>query len=266
MQLKNLVILNYHKVSATSDIGLTARPPEQFKSDLQLFKELGFTTVTFQQLLQPTFQLPKNALMITFDDGYKCVLEQALPLMQTFGFKGVVYMPAAYIGKTNDWDVQFAGKKFEHLSAQDLVTLSQAGFEIGSHGLTHRSLNGLSVEQQQRELRESKQILEQIVQRPVVSLSYPFGRFNLQLVQLSQSIGYHFAVGAVYFNKNGLPQELHNLALRRFNIYRSDSPWAVRKKLTGNFHSFYGYRDWLIQKGSWATIAWQKIFKNGSKP
>lgn len=110
MQLKNVVILNYHKISLRADIGLTARHPDDFKTDLQLVKDLGFKTITFYDLLNSQPSPTEKLVIITFDDGYKSVAEYALPLMKDLNFKGVVYIPTAFIGKTNDWDVQFGGK------------------------------------------------------------------------------------------------------------------------------------------------------------
>ena len=261
MQLSNIVILNYHKISSKTDIGLTARHPLDFKNDLKLFRELGFQTITFADLLNENSELPAKPLIITFDDGYKSVVETALPLMQDFAFKGVVYMPTNYVGKTNDWDVQLGRKKFQHLTADDLKRLVSAGFEIGSHGASHRSFKSMSEEQCVAELQISKKTIEQIVQRPVLSLSYPFGQFDWQILKLSRQVGYRFGVSSIYYKNVRLLDGLSPLALRRFNVYRTDSAPVIKEKLKGNFNSFYAYRDWLIQRGSNATILWQRLFK-----
>ncbi|APF19233.1 polysaccharide deacetylase [Caldithrix abyssi DSM 13497] len=261
MQTKNIVILNYHKISKRMDIGLTARHPDDFERDLRIFHEQGFKSVTFLDLIKAPEKLPPRALIITFDDGYRSVIEQAYPLMEQCGFKGVVYIPTDYIGKSNDWDVQFGGKKYVHLNAQELKFLADSGFEIGSHGASHRSFKAMPLRQCEDELKRSKIILEQIAQKPVVSISYPFGQFNRQILALSRNAGYRFGVGSIFYRSLASLDGLSVMALRRFNIYRSDSMRTVRKKLTADFNSIYAYRDWLIQQGSMATVLWQKVFK-----
>ena len=58
--------------------------------------------------------------------------------------------------------------EIQQLAAGDLV-------EVGAHTVTHPVLAQLSREEQQKEIRDSKQALEQVVNRPVTSFAYPFG-------------------------------------------------------------------------------------------
>ena len=255
----NIPIINYHKISDQSDIGITSRKPRDFKNDLALLADLGYQTITFRDLALER-SLPPKPVILTFDDGYQSVLENAYPLMEKFGFKGVVYMPTDFIGKTNDWDVQFAGMRFGHLSQDDLRFLHRQGFEIGSHGCSHRSLTDMKLDEARKELETSKAKLEAILSDTVYSISYPFGRFNIPVLQFAKKIGYRFGVTAIFF-RAGQWNGYNPLALRRLNIYRMDSRKAVELKLRKQFHSFFAYRDWLIQKGSLATVLWQKWFR-----
>ena len=252
----HIPIINYHKVTTQLDIGITSRHPLQFERDMLALREEGYQTVTFYDLQNS--QLPKKPIIITFDDGYDSVLEYALPRMQKVGFKGVVYVPTDFIGRVNNWDVQFFGKVFRHLSSDDLRFLRRQGFEIGSHGCSHRSLPDLPREEAIDEIRRSKQRLEEILQEKIVSISYPFGRFNAPLLRQVEQAGYLFGVASLYF---ATPVPKNHLMLPRFNVYRMDSSKAVLKKAQANFKSALGYRDWLIQKGSLATVWWQKRFK-----
>ncbi|MCK4818885.1 polysaccharide deacetylase family protein, partial [bacterium] len=62
------------------------------------------------------------------------------------------------------------------VDAQQLKLLaSSASVEIGSHSITHTRLSSLSPQQQQYEIRESKQQLESIIKKPVRLFSYPYG-------------------------------------------------------------------------------------------
>ncbi|NOX90270.1 MAG: polysaccharide deacetylase family protein [Calditrichaeota bacterium] len=263
MQALKIPIINYHKVDSRSDIGITARHPRKFTEDLQIIRDLGFKPITFVDLLDKR-ELPDKPVIITFDDGYKSVIDRAFPIMERFEFPGVVFVPTDYIGKTNDWDVQFGNRKFEHLSAAELVFLKNHGFEIGSHGCSHRSFVGMGTDLLSFELSESKKVLETLLGTAVYSVSYPFGRFNRLVLNLTKKSGYRFGAAALYFSGNEKFNGFTNLTFRRFNVYRPDSPKTLKKKLEGALNTPVAYRDWLIQKGSLATILWQKMFKQGS--
>jgi peptidoglycan/xylan/chitin deacetylase (PgdA/CDA1 family) len=62
------------------------------------------------------------------------------------------------------------------MTSEEVCKLAQGGLvEIGSHTVTHPRLVSQSLESQKTELRNSKEWLEDVCGRPVVSFSYPFG-------------------------------------------------------------------------------------------
>ena len=119
---------------------------------------------------------------IVFDDGYESVFYIALPLMEKYGFTGTVFPVGNYIGKMNDWDVNFGGiNKARHLSKYQIVELSNNGWEIGSHGLTHTAFTSLSRNKLDAELQQSKLILEDIINKEIISITPPFSLLNDQI-------------------------------------------------------------------------------------
>lgn len=257
MNFPPIPILNYHKIEPAGDIGITSRTPAKFEKDMQTLHALGYQTVTFKEIYRRT-ALPSKALIITFDDGYASVYEQALPLMERYAFTGVVFLPAAYIGRSNDWDVQFGGKKFLHLSRMQLSALAGKGFEIASHGMRHKALTATQTDADS-EVLLSKQVLQDALGEEVITFCYPFGRFNKTLMEKVKSSGYAFGVASLHYRR--LPVELEEFALRRFNIYSPDSQKTIMNKLKMNFNSMLAYRDYLFQLGGRATALYQKQFK-----
>ncbi len=259
MQLSNIPIINYHKIEFKSDIGITSRHPEQFRADLQLIKENNFKAITFSDLIDGTAVVEKPVI-ITFDDGYESIFTTALPLMQEYGFKGVVFIPVNYIGKFNDWDVQFGDKRFRHLNEAQIKSLHDSGFEIGSHAASHRLLNNMPDKKILNELTLSRRQLSRITGADITTISYPFGRFNENILHLTGEAGYKCGVATLYFRN--IANGSSHLAWRRYNIYRFDSQKTVRRKLQGKFHHLVGFRDWLIQKGGLATVGLQYFKKD----
>lgn len=258
----HIPIINYHKIEIQNDIGITSRHPDVFYRDMEYLAQNNFNVITFRDLARK-ISLPENPLIITFDDGYESVFEFALPALQQFGFKAVVYIPVHYIGKNNDWDVQFGSKKYKHMSAEQIQQMSAEGFEIASHGLRHVPFTLLNSERLSEELFQSKSILEQLTETEVVSICYPFGRFNNAIIRAVRKTGYKYAVASLYLKKQ--PTEDVQLALPRFNIYRFDSLKDLGRKTTVKYHSPVGYRDWFLQLGGRATPIYQKISGRISK-
>jgi len=261
MRYESIPILSYHKIEPKGDIGITTRHPEQFSRDMELLKSLGFHTITFKDLQNPE-KIPINPVIITFDDGYQSVYNYAMPVMKSFGFRGVIFIPVKFIGRTNDWDVQLKGKKYSHLNYDQLTELHHNHFEIGSHTISHCDLTSQGGERLHAEIIGSKEKLQNLLRSEVISLCYPFGLFNRQVMDSVREAGYQFGVASVHFNGN--EDGYGPFSLRKFNIYRMDTSENFIRKLKFNFNSPLAYRDWLIQLGGRATVLYQRFIKNGS--
>jgi peptidoglycan/xylan/chitin deacetylase (PgdA/CDA1 family) len=80
------------------------------------------------------------------------------------------------------------------LTAEQVAELGRSGLvDIGSHGVTHTSVSRLSEPEQNRELRESKRVLESMSGRPVHAFSYPNGRVGDIAPGLASAAGYRCA-------------------------------------------------------------------------
>src|SRR5260370_17312774 len=75
-------------------------------------------------------------------------------------------------------DVQKYPHVFENLRADDVRSLTEYGLEVGSHTVNHVDLGAVEIEQARVEVFESRRQLEQILERPVLSFSFPFGRLE----------------------------------------------------------------------------------------
>ena len=258
MQISQIPIINYHKISQTYDIGITTRHPDDFENDLKILKEHKFHSITFKDLLHPeTF--PKNPIIITFDDAYESLLKYAVPLMQSYGFRGVVYPITNFIGRYNDWDVQVGSLKFRHIDWQDLRKLQNVGYEIGSHTQSHELLIWMDHERQLGELIDSRKELQDALGQDIYSVSYPFGRFNQDTITSVAEAGYKFGLASVYFRN--IAQQDQKYALKRFNIYRFDREEQFMRKVALKNNNGIFYRDWFIQKGGLGTAVLQSIRK-----
>ena len=77
------------------------------------------------------------------------------------------------------------------MTADEVKRLSMINeIEVGSHMVTHTSVNQLSDEAQRAEFRDSKSDLEEIIGEPVESFAYPNGRLNRASPRLAREAGY----------------------------------------------------------------------------
>ena len=77
-----------------------------------------------------------------------------------------------------------------YLTKTELRELSDLGFEIGSHSLTHRHLNDLDAKEIRSELVDSKNVLEEITGKRVDHFSCPGGRVNALVTDVAVAAGY----------------------------------------------------------------------------
>jgi peptidoglycan/xylan/chitin deacetylase (PgdA/CDA1 family) len=80
------------------------------------------------------------------------------------------------------------------LSLEEVVALGQGELvEVGAHTVTHPALPRLSPDSQRDEISGSKSRLEEILNRPVTSFSYPYGNLSEQTVGIVQRTGFSCA-------------------------------------------------------------------------
>jgi peptidoglycan/xylan/chitin deacetylase (PgdA/CDA1 family) len=115
-------------------------------------------------------------VVLTFDDAFANLAEHGAPVLRELGFRATVFAVAGYCGRTNAWPGQTGGVPIlPLLSASELRDLGAAGIEVGSHGLTHAALDRLPRAEAEREVVESRHVLEEALGRPVRLFAYPYG-------------------------------------------------------------------------------------------
>ena len=216
---KKVPILMYHHIRQSQandnkiEKGLDVSP-NSFEAQMKYLSQKGYQTILLKELF--THQ-GGRAVVITFDDGYKDVIEQGFDILQKYHFKAVVFIIVDKVGQPG------------YLTWEDVARLKSAGWEIGSHTLTHPDLTKLNKEKAKKEIQESKTVLENRLHAPVVSFSYPAGRFNQRIVTLVQQAGYQEAV-TTRFAPEEKSQERYQLP--RVRVSGSDSLASFTKKLS----------------------------------
>jgi peptidoglycan/xylan/chitin deacetylase (PgdA/CDA1 family) len=90
-----------------------------------------------------------------------------------------------------NWSHQSATVRESHrmMTRDEICTLAQSTlFEIGAHTVTHPKLASQSLTIQQLEIRQSKRSLEELLNRPVTSFSYPYGGREHYTAKTAQAV------------------------------------------------------------------------------
>ena len=221
---RTLRVLMYHKVNDLPENPLTM-PVSVFDEQMDQVRELGYVVVDLDAVLDHYVRdtpLPPKAVLITFDDGYHDNLDNAATVLKKYGYPAVLFVPIGYLddrqplpheerlaaqgilNRTIDWD--------------EMVDLERAGIRIESHGISHRPLADLELDEAAREIALSKLRLEERLGRPVRAFSYVKGseaHYKPVHLSLVRQAGYDVAFTAVSGSNSPTTDPLQ---LRRYNI------------------------------------------------
>lgn len=243
-------ILLYHGVSDTCspEIARFTVTPAVFAQHMAYLAGEGYEALTVSgfrpALLGNTDRLPERPVLITFDDGFRNFLTEALPIMQRHGFTSTLYATTGFMGEgqapgTNRWGDPM-------LSWGELAEVAGAGVEVGAHTHTHPMLDTLPHDEALEEITRSKALIEQELQRPVLSFAYPHGYSSAWVRRSVQRAGYTTACAV----KNALSHLNDDLfAIARLTIEAGHSLDAVAGMLVGRGVTVAQSREQMTTRG-----------------
>jgi len=231
-----IIMLHYIESTSLKGVGDWSISKEKFLELLDAIEEKGLTTTTFAEIEESKITNIKNSVIITFDDCPENLFEFVVPELIRRKMKASFYIPTAYIGGYNKWDVSEQNfDKITLANEEHLIFLNKNQMEIGSHG--HRHLNQLKIDHhtQLYELEHSKNILEKLLNRPIYSFAHPYGEVSKNYRKLLSNSGYKYGLSIYKGNMN-------RYALRRIGIHETDTKSSILFKLSG----FYGSLRYLV--------------------
>jgi peptidoglycan/xylan/chitin deacetylase (PgdA/CDA1 family) len=222
--LRTLSILMYHKVNDLPDNPTTV-PVAKFDEQLARLGELGYNVVDLDAVLDHYTvgrPLPEKAVLITFDDGYRDTLENALPVLQKHGCPAVIFIPVAYMEDRtplpHETILLQRGMRNPTLDWGLMRELDASGVRVESHGIAHRPLAEMSLDEAVREIAVSKLKLEEQLGRPVRAYSYVKGseaHFHPVHESLLKQAGYEIAFTTI---SRGNGPGTNPFRLGRYNV------------------------------------------------
>ena len=165
-------IIMYHDITAVKDVDWDVTP-EELEKHFQILQEGGYTPISMDRMvnhLRTGAQLPEKPVLLTFDDNYLGQYKYVFPLLKKYNYPAVWSVHTRFVGtggqkpKAN-WD------QLREMQKSGLVT-------IASHTVNHLNLKDLSEKEIEKEVTESKKVLEKELGVSIDYFTYPEGDFT----------------------------------------------------------------------------------------
>lgn len=244
-------VLTYHEILPRLSKYRYRVTNDQFEAHLSLLRSSEFQA-------RAKGKLP----LITFDDGHRSNYEQAFPLLERYGLKGIFFVLAGCVSKD---------EKF--ITWEQARQMAASGHRVESHGWSHRLLTQCNAPELEVEVNRSKQELEDRIGVGISSISAPGGRWDGGVADACARAGYKYLYHSnPWFSathRNGVnlrgrhmitvqmgPAELERLVtlggLRRsYASYRHAAKERVRKLMGDRlYHQVWCWlSDWRAEGG-----------------
>ena len=232
--------LAFHDISNGFDLSITKTSTQRFEAIIEYMAENDFYGKDISSCQTD------NDLALTFDDGWESFYTNAFPILQQYDFRATVFIITNYIGKFSRWDYQ----KKRHLDWLQIQQLARQKIEFASHSVNHVDLRGLDKKQLEFEVEYSKKTIEDKIGKRVKYFSYPFGRYNRDVIEAVRDAGYEKAFAL----RNGGG----DYAIPRIGVYLYDTPYSVNLKLMKNSW-IEGCKDYVNNSLASGTIILRKF-------
>ncbi len=159
-------------------------PPDMFRKHMEYLKTKGYSTISpidLANFFDNGTPLPVKPVMITFDDGYVDIGDQAFPIMREFGIKGVVYIPTGLM-ENNSY---LTWAKISEMKSSGLIT-------FGNHTWSHMNV-GRNTNMVKKEIETADKQLSERGLNDVKTFVYPYGLETNFAENLLSEMGYKMA-------------------------------------------------------------------------
>jgi peptidoglycan/xylan/chitin deacetylase (PgdA/CDA1 family) len=186
----------------------------------------------------------ETGVAITFDDGYRDNLINALPILEHYGFPATLFTVSGYLGSSLPGEREPESGTL--LSPEELREAAARGMTIGGHTRSHPRLSKLSRAQQVEEIAGCKADLESILGQAITTFAYPYGSaldFSPESVEIVRDTGFTLACS----NRYGPVRAADGpFAFRRIWIDCTDTRQSFEDKATGRLDALQ------LQDSAWA--------------
>jgi peptidoglycan/xylan/chitin deacetylase (PgdA/CDA1 family) len=229
------VVLTYHSVK-TGQIDI-------FRKQMDVILRAGRAV---KANTEDSYSHSRRRIAVTFDDGFKSVLENALPILHERKIPITIFVTTGYLGKQPGWIQQRDHENANEplINEEQLSNLTDKLVTVGSHSVMHLHLGEIDQDRAVQELVESKNSLERITGKSIHLFSFPYGSYSKKTLELAGHAGYGRVFSNVpvprWSNENQFVEGRVNVSLNDYTI-----------------------EYWLKVRGAYEWLSWAVIVKRG---
>jgi peptidoglycan/xylan/chitin deacetylase (PgdA/CDA1 family) len=185
-------VLGYHDLSETETETAMRLHTSKFRKQMATLRQLGITVISLEDFLawkRGAKAIPKKSIVLTFDDGWKSVYTDAMPILKEFGYPFTLYLYKNYID---------GGKKA--LTTAMITEMLQHGASLGSHSVSHPFPATIKAYRKKgahefdaflrTEMGESKRFIETKFATTATTYAYPGGFVTEEMWPIAEEFGY----------------------------------------------------------------------------
>jgi peptidoglycan/xylan/chitin deacetylase (PgdA/CDA1 family) len=189
-------VLVYHgvgEVDSRSDPARLVAGPQTLESHLDWLEQRGYRFSSAAELARVSGDgPPAGTAVLTFDDGLVDGLSTVAPNLRERGVPATFFICPGLLGGQHEFIAGAAGRL---LSADQARELAAMGFDLGAHSMTHPDLRGLDDATLTREIRESKEGVEELTGKPCRTFAHPYGLSDGRVERAVEAAGFEIAFG-----------------------------------------------------------------------
>lgn len=248
---------------------------EQFKAHMQWLKDEGFVPISIEQydrFIHGEGEVPDNAVLITFDDGYENFYTYAYPILQQFYYPAVNFIivstidnPALPGMKKLTWEQMREMK--EHNIAFHNHTYDMHNMIVNTEGIEQPVLISKQYLQNEKRIENNDEYIARVTEdlnraelrlqeelgNTLQAISFPYGAYNSQLLDIIDGLG----IRTSFTIKNGINSEGDRVG-NRINAGHSDK---TTEEMLGKLkpQSIHNYDNAMLLNGD--LIAFSQVIK-----
>jgi len=227
-------ILMYHHIDDRGKLSSLSVSPENFRRQMRFLSERNYNVISLSELVQAKKdkkELPRNTVVITFDDGYENNYISAFPVLREYDLPATIFVIVGSIGEKG------------YLSYEQINQMLSSGLiALGSHSLSGDYLPGKTILELVEQIRDSKMVLQDNLNKRIKLFCYPIGGFSPEIQEFVKKYGYKAACTT---NRGRKKAYLNDdiFALKRIKIKDSANPFVLWVKLSGYYNFFRRVRN-----------------------
>jgi len=180
-----VIILCFHDIDGKGKYSIKSK---ELESIFNLVNKNNYKVLNLRQwdkLRIKKGTIDRNMVIFTFDDGYRSLFRNVIPLLTKFKFAATFFI---YLDRYNS-----RSKFYQNLASLPI------NLEVGAHSFSHSHLKVIKKSKIiYQELFLAKKKLEYLISKPVYSFAWPYGSYSKKLVELAKLAGYKLQVSTSY--------------------------------------------------------------------